>query len=102
LPPIKVGPLHFNIMNEQGFYKLEVGAKRSIIIFSDSKLENKNWILDIALKDTYDYPVDDWYYFDSLDEACTAFNVNSEDYREDIFPSEHTIISEDIFTTNLI
>ena len=41
---------------EEGFYKLEVGAKRSVMLFA-THLENKGYTLDISLKDTYTYPL---------------------------------------------
>ena len=72
---------------ENGFYKLEVGVKRSLVLFS-THLESKNFTLDISLKDTYDYPVDGWIYFDTLDEACISFGVDPEEFREDLFPTE--------------
>ena len=72
---------------EEGFYKLEVGAKRSVMLFA-THLENKGYTLDISLKDTYDYPVDGWTYFDTLDGACVSFGIDPEEFREDLFPTE--------------
>lgn len=72
---------------EKGFYKLEVGAKRSLVLFS-THLESTNFTLDISLKDTYDYPVDGWTYFDTLDGACESFGIDPEKFREDLFPTE--------------
>ena len=72
---------------EKGFYKLEVGAKRSLVLFS-THLESKNFTLDISLKDTYDYPVDGWIYSDTLDGACESFSIDPEEFREDLFPTE--------------
>ena len=72
---------------ENGFYKLEVGAKRSTMLFS-THLESNNFTLDISLKDTYDYPVDGWTYFDTLNEACESFGVDPEEFREDLFPTD--------------
>ena len=76
---------------ENGFYKLEVGVKRSLVLFS-THLESKNFTLDINLKDTYDYPVDGWTYFDTLVGACESFGVDPEEFREDLFPSEDELI----------
>jgi YHS domain-containing protein len=72
---------------EEGFYKLEVGAKRSVMLFA-THLENKGYTLDISLKNTYDYPVDGWTYFDTSNEACESFGVDPEEFREDLFPSD--------------
>jgi hypothetical protein len=46
------------------------------------------------LKDTYTYPVDGWTYYDSFDEAATAFNLTDaqkEQFKEDLFPTEETL-----------
>jgi len=76
---------------ENGFYKLEVGTEHSVLIFA-TRLENKNFTLDISLKDTYDYPVDGWRYFNTLSEACESFGVDPEEFREDLFPTEEELI----------
>jgi hypothetical protein len=58
-----------------GFYKLD-----------GSLLHAANWIhapsyeLYADQKDTYTYPVDGWYWFDTLEEACLHFNLNIQDY----------------------
>jgi hypothetical protein len=62
-----------------GFYKLITDSKRTVM-YQCKRVENKNFLLDIGLKDTYTYPIDDWYYFDSLQSACDFFEVNIEDY----------------------
>jgi hypothetical protein len=72
---------------ENGFYKLEMGAKRSVMLFT-THLENKDYVLDIDLKDTYAYPVDGWRCFDNLSEACEFYNIDEEEYREYLFPEE--------------
>ena len=81
-------------MEEEGFYKLEVGQKRSVLLFA-THLENASFILDKDLKDTYTYPIDGWRYFDTLSEACIHHNVSEEDWREILFPLDD-IISEEI------
>jgi len=65
-----------------------MGAKRSVMLFA-THLENKDYLLDISLKDTYTYPIDDWRYFDSLSEACSFFNIDEEEYKEYLFPEEN-------------
>mgnify|MGYP006078529247 FL=1 len=72
---------------EKGFYKLEVGAKRSLVLFS-THLESKNFTLDISLKDAYDYPVDGWIYCDTLNGACESFSIDPEEFREELFPTD--------------
>ena len=75
---------------EKGFYKLEVGAKRSMMIHG-THLLNKDYTLHISQKDTYTYPVDGWIYFDTCAEACQHFGVSEEDHRYYLFPSDDLI-----------
>ena len=72
---------------EEGFYKLEVGAKRSVMLFA-THLEHKDYTLDISLKETYTYPLDGWRCFNTLSEACEFYNIDEEEQREILFPSE--------------
>ena len=76
---------------EKGFYKLEPSNKGRPVLIHGRYLLNKDWTLDIALKDTYNYPVDGWTYYDSFDEAATAFNLTDaqkDQFKEDLFPTE--------------
>ena len=75
---------------EKGFYKLEVGAKRSMMVHG-THLLNKDYTLHISQKDTYTYPVDGWIYFDTCAEACQHFGVSEEDHRYYLFPSDDLI-----------
>ena len=75
---------------EKGFYKLEVGAKRSMMVHG-THLLNKDYPLHISQKDTYTYPVDGWIYFDTCAEACQHFGVSEEDHRYYLFPSDDLI-----------
>ena len=60
---------------EAGFYK-----------FAGTLIHGHNWVrgpdfeLRSETKDTYSYPVDGWYWFDSLEEACLFYNLNIDDY----------------------
>jgi len=60
-----------------GFYKLE-GTN---LIFGPNFVLNKDYELRSSSKDTYTYPVDGWYWFDSLEEACTFLNLDINDYQ---------------------
>ena len=75
---------------EEGFYKLEVGAKRSVMLFA-THLEHKGYTLDINLKETYTYPLDGWRCFNTLAEACGFYNIDEEEQREILFPSEDAL-----------
>ena len=72
---------------EEGFYKLEVGAKMSVMVFA-THLEHKSYTLDISLKETYIYPLDGWRCFNTLSEACEFYNIDEEEQREILFPEE--------------
>jgi len=72
---------------ENGFYKLELGAKRSVMLFA-THLEHKDYTLDINLKETYTYPLDGWRCFNTLSEACEFYNIDEEEYKEYLFPEE--------------
>ena len=64
--------------NTEGFYKLEVGSKRSVL-FRSTHLLNKDWELTLANKDSFTFPHDGWQYYDSIASACTALNLNLDD-----------------------
>ena len=79
---------------EKGVYKLEPSNKGRPILIHGRRLLNKDWTLDISQKDTYTYPVDGWTYYDSFDEAATAFNLTDaqkEQFKEDLFPTEEML-----------
>ena len=46
-----------------GFYKWE--TEQLEWLFAPNKVINANYILERKLKDTYIYPVDGWYWYDS-------------------------------------
>jgi hypothetical protein len=54
-----------------GFYKKE----KNYLLYAKNKVSNKNYILLITEKDSYEYPVDNWYYFDDEDTAYKFFNL---------------------------
>ena len=79
---------------EKGFYKLEPSNKGRPVLIHRRYLINKNYTLHISQKDTYTYPVDGWTYYDSFDEAATAFNLTDaqkEQFKEDLFPTEEML-----------
>jgi hypothetical protein len=78
---------------EKGFYKLEIGARRNVLLFA-THLESKDFVLDVFLKDTYTYPVDGWTYYDNLSEACLSYNADEEEARQRLFPNEDEIFTE--------
>lgn len=53
-----------------GFYKLLDNE----IICAPTFVNNKEYTLEIGLKDTYEYPIDGWYWFDTIEEAQVLKN----------------------------
>lgn len=54
-----------------GFYLNEQGG----LVFGPNFVENKNFTLNRHLKDTYEYPVHGWYWFDSEEQAREFFGM---------------------------
>jgi len=54
---------------ETGFYKIESGT----LLHAPNKVTDKDYILKIADKDTYTYPIHGWSWFATLEEAETFF-----------------------------
>lgn len=71
---------------EEGFYKLEVGAKRNTVLFG-TNISNRYYHLSIENKDNHTYPVDGWVYYDSYEAAASGLGFNEDEFREDLFPS---------------
>lgn len=57
-------------MNQQGFYKLD-----GILCHGPNFVINANYQLKAELKDTYQYPVDGWYYFEDENLARQHFGL---------------------------
>jgi hypothetical protein len=60
-------------MNNAGFYKKE----ETEILFAPNIVNGPNYMLVLADKDEYDYPIDGWIYANSFDEAIAYFVANS-------------------------
>lgn len=56
-----------------GFYKRDPDG--GDILYGRFYVINKDWELHRHLKDTYSLPVDDWYWFDSEDQARATLGV---------------------------
>lgn len=61
-----------------GFYKLETQANEPNLLFGPNGVSNASYELHRALHETYAYPIDGWYWFDSEIEAKTFFNLPLE------------------------
>lgn len=58
-------------MTKEGFYCFEDG----VLIYAPNKVMNKDFTLDKSKKDEYTFPVNNWHWFNSSDEANTFFNI---------------------------
>ena len=58
-------------METRGFYKNNNGT----LLYGPNFVLNKAYELRKETKDQHSYPVDGWYWFDSEEEARTAFNL---------------------------
>lgn len=58
--------------NISGFYKINSDKN---ILYASLLVMNKEYTLKKELKDTYSYPIDGWYWFNSEDEAYTFFGI---------------------------
>ena len=79
---------------EKAFYKLEPSNKGRPVLITGKVISSKNYQLDIALKDTYTYPVNGWIYYNSFEEAAIGFNLTEEQkeqFRIDLFPTEEEL-----------
>lgn len=56
-------------MNNAGFYKKD----ETEILFAPNIVNGPNYMLVLADKDSYEYPIDGWIYADSLDGAIAYF-----------------------------
>lgn len=54
-----------------GFYKNEDG----VLLYAPNFVSNLYYELNIQEKDSYEYPVDGWYYYDSEEEAISNNNL---------------------------
>ena len=84
---------------EKGFYKNNSGT----LLFAPNFVENKDFQLYIGEKNSYTYPVNGWYWFDTLQEAETVLGVKAEWTVEDLpdLAEEHNAVTELINTGRL-
>jgi len=58
-----------------GFYKKE----NDTILYAPNIVEGDGYVLISQDKDTYEYPIDGWTWFDSEEEAKEFFNLEDLD-----------------------
>lgn len=54
-----------------GFYKYESDN----LLYGPSFVISKDFELRAESKDEHTYPIDGWYWFDSIEDACLFFNI---------------------------
>jgi hypothetical protein len=54
-----------------GFYKYE----SEILSYGPNFVLDKNFELRSESKDDYIYPIDGWYWFDTMEDAYSFFNI---------------------------
>jgi hypothetical protein len=62
-----------------GFYKFD-----TILLWGPNFVESPTYALYKENKDDYTYPVDGWYWFESLEEAQNFFGIEPEEESETI------------------
>lgn len=62
---------------EQGYYKYDHGNN---LILQANNVYNTMYVLLKGQQDSYDLPIDGWYFFESAQSACDFFNVDIEDH----------------------
>ena len=65
-------------MDTSGFYN------KTFMLRAGKFVYGPTFTLLRADKDTYTYPVEGWYWFDSAEEAAAAFDVNINDINLDL------------------
>jgi hypothetical protein len=67
---------------EAGFYKLENGQ----LIYGPTFISGPGFEIFANDKDNHTYPINGFYWFDTLEEACNHFGLDITNYRpqEDI------------------
>lgn len=55
---------------EKGFYKADHN-----LIYAPNRVLSRDYTLEIAKKDDYDYPVNGWSYFETREEALSFFGI---------------------------
>lgn len=63
---------------KDGFYKHVANT----LAYGATFIHSPNYELRVEQKDTYTFPVDGWYWFDTLEEACSFFNLDIADYQK--------------------
>lgn len=81
--------------NSSGFYKKNEDL--STLYYAPSFVSTPNYELEVSLKDTYTYPVDGWYWFETLSEAMSQLLINPVvNYEEMTNEQKLQVITEEV------
>lgn len=61
---------------KDGFYKYLANN----LVYAINSVHAPNYDLLREEKNTYQLPIDNWYWFDTLQDACNFYNLNINDY----------------------
>lgn len=64
-------------MNTSGFYKYD--SQKIKLTYAPNWVKNKDFELLKENHNSYDYPVNNWYWFDSREEALNFYGITEED-----------------------
>ena len=56
------------------FYKKDTEGLENPELLYGNNVHHKDYILLTQDKDSYELPIDGWYWFDTIEEACQFFN----------------------------
>jgi hypothetical protein len=64
-----------DVIDTSGFYKLDGTPTDGVLLFGPHYVLNAHYALYRELHDTYELPVDGWYWFDDEATARTFFGL---------------------------
>lgn len=69
------------MLYESGFYKYD---NNQPLLYAKSFVKAPEYTLLAEEKTSYVYPVNGWYWFNTLEEACEFFNIDPTPYTQSI------------------
>lgn len=86
---------------KDGFYKYLANN----LIYAINSVHAPNYTLFKEEKNTYQFPIDDWYWFDTLQDACGFYKLDISEYlpkqNSNTSMSNTTLMPPIIVTSNL-
>jgi hypothetical protein len=63
-----------------GFYT----KRNNKLIYGSRSIAAPTYKLTKKLKNSYEYPIHGWHWFDTLEEACLFFDIDIEEYKKSL------------------